>query len=135
MTVELEGIKYYCVGGFLDVLEDFNKLLREKLGVSIGLSYLNGLPVPDCDSRFPPPTKPTSHKKRKRRPFGTPDGSWRNVLGIIGNPSVAQVQRRFRALALKYHPDRGGMRDQFEEILKARNAAIREVSRDANGIL
>jgi hypothetical protein len=55
--------------------------------------------------------------------------SWREVLGIrAARPTRAQIEKRFRALALKYHPDKGGDRAKFEAIVAARDAAKLEVA-------
>lgn len=54
---------------------------------------------------------------------------WKDILGIKAkNPSLQQVERRFRILARKHHPDKGGDRAKFEELIKAREAARMELS-------
>src|SRR5579871_1174774 len=45
---------------------------------------------------------------------------WREVLGIEGNATPQLVEDRFRALAQVHHPDKGGDRNKFEEIVQAR---------------
>lgn len=60
--------------------------------------------------------------------FGTRRG-WREVLGIKGaTPTLRQVNHRFRVLARKHHPDKGGDRNKFEEIVQARDAARLELA-------
>ena len=55
--------------------------------------------------------------------------SWREVLGIKkAHPTSADIEKRFRVLARKYHPDKGGDRAKFEEIVAAREAARQEVA-------
>jgi hypothetical protein len=53
---------------------------------------------------------------------------WREVLGIEGTASLQLVDDRFRALAKIYHPDKGGDRNTFEEIVQARDAARLELA-------
>lgn len=55
--------------------------------------------------------------------------NWRKVLGIRSQKvTMQQVERRFRALAKKHHPDCGGDRRKFEEIFAAREAARQELA-------
>lgn len=55
--------------------------------------------------------------------------SWRKVLGIkAAKPTLRQVEQRFRVLARKHHPDKGGDRKKFEEIVRAREAARLELA-------
>ena len=42
-----------------------------------------------------------------------------NVLGLPANASRQQIKRRYRSLAKKYHPDRGGDRQQMMRIIAA----------------
>ena len=53
---------------------------------------------------------------------------WREVLGIQGSASAQLVEDRFRALAQVHHPDKGGDRNKFEEIVQARDAARLELA-------
>lgn len=53
---------------------------------------------------------------------------WREVLGIEGAASLDLVETRFRALAQVNHPDKGGDRAKFEEIVQAREAARLELA-------
>lgn len=54
---------------------------------------------------------------------------WREVLGItVASPTLLHIEERFRDLAKMHHPDRGGDRMKFEEIVRARDAARMEVS-------
>ena len=56
--------------------------------------------------------------------------SWREVLGIPPGQvaSFDLIETRFRALAQVHHPDKGGNRAKFEEIVAAREAARQEVA-------
>ncbi len=42
-----------------------------------------------------------------------------NVLGLPPNATPQQIKRRYRALAKKYHPDRGGDQRQMQRIIAA----------------
>ena len=42
-----------------------------------------------------------------------------NVLGLPANATPQQIKRRYRSLAKKYHPDRGGDRQQMMRIIAA----------------
>ena len=53
---------------------------------------------------------------------------WREVLGIEGMPSLQLIEDRFRSLAQVHHPDKGGDRSKFEEIVQARDAARLEIA-------
>lgn len=53
---------------------------------------------------------------------------WREVLGIEGQASLDLIETRFRALVKVNHPDQGGDRKKFEEIVQAREAARMELS-------
>ena len=61
-----------------------------------------------------------------QRPLATQH--WREVLGIQGSASAQLVEDRFRALAQVHHPDKGGDRNKFEEIVQARDAARLELA-------
>jgi hypothetical protein len=50
------------------------------------------------------------------------------TLGLARGSSVEQIMGRYRDLAREHHPDRGGSAQRFDEISKAMQAAIREVS-------
>jgi hypothetical protein len=56
--------------------------------------------------------------------------SWRQVLGIREDqrPTMELIEERFRALAKVHHPDQGGERSKFEQIVAAREAARQEVA-------
>lgn len=56
--------------------------------------------------------------------------SWRAVLGLGNNGDVTldRVRERYRELAARHHPDRGGTHEQMAEINTAREAAERELS-------
>ena len=56
---------------------------------------------------------------------------WRATLKFRANqrPTLQQVESRFRRLAKLHHPDKGGNREKFEAIQKAREAARLELSR------
>ena len=53
---------------------------------------------------------------------------WREVLGIEGSASAQLIEERFRALVQVHHPDKGGDRNKFEQIVQARDAARMELS-------
>jgi hypothetical protein len=56
--------------------------------------------------------------------------TWREVLGIhSGQPvNLDTIEERFRALVKVHHPDQGGDRKKFEQIIAAREAARQEVA-------
>lgn len=56
--------------------------------------------------------------------------SWRQVFGISTTAAATwpMVEERFRALAQVHHPDKGGDRAKFEEIVQARDAARLELA-------
>jgi len=41
------------------------------------------------------------------------------ILGVPEDASEEQIKKRFRELAKKYHPDKGGNPEKFKQILKA----------------
>lgn len=57
---------------------------------------------------------------------------WRETLGVtLTQPTLQYIEERFRALAQVHHPDKGGDRNKFEEIVQARDAARLELSGSA----
>jgi hypothetical protein len=57
---------------------------------------------------------------------------WRDVLGVPGtNPSLADVELRYRELARDAHPDRGGSHERMAELNAAIAAARGESGRAA----
>lgn len=42
-----------------------------------------------------------------------------NVLGLPPNATPQQIKRRYRALAKRYHPDKGGSQQQMQRIIAA----------------
>ena len=60
--------------------------------------------------------------------LAAPDArSWRDVLGISGAADADAIEKAWRALARKHHPDRGGDADRMAEINAARDQALKEV--------
>jgi curved DNA-binding protein CbpA len=55
---------------------------------------------------------------------------WRQVLGISTTAAATwpMVEERFRSLVQIHHPDKGGDRNKFEEIVQARDAARLELA-------
>ena len=51
------------------------------------------------------------------------------VLGLSPNATPQQIKRRYRALAKRYHPDRGGDRQQMQRIIAAYELLAREQMR------
>lgn len=41
------------------------------------------------------------------------------VLGLPANATPQQIKRRYRTLAKRHHPDRGGDREQMQRIIAA----------------
>lgn len=61
------------------------------------------------------------------------DFSWQEVLGIHDpGPTEAQIQDAFKRLAVLYHPDKGGDLAMFQKAAKARDAALRWITRSNN---
>ena len=61
------------------------------------------------------------------------DFSWQEVLGLHDPaPTEQQVQDAFRRLATVYHPDKGGDIAMFQAVAKARDNALRWVTRKTN---
>lgn len=50
---------------------------------------------------------------------------WWDVFGFNGSESAEQIKERYRELAKRHHPDRGGNPDQFAEINQAYQEAIK----------
>ena len=53
---------------------------------------------------------------------------WRDVLGLPGPATVADVDRNYRALTAERHPDRGGTREEWDELQRAKALALRDLS-------
>ena len=51
---------------------------------------------------------------------------WRSVFGLNGGATLADVEAKFRALAIQAHPDRGGDPAVMAKLNAARDAARRE---------
>lgn len=54
--------------------------------------------------------------------------NWRSVLGLFNGATVEEITARYRELAHKYHPDKGGSPEIMKTINAARDAALREVA-------
>ena len=52
-----------------------------------------------------------------------------NVLGLPPNATPQQIKRRYRTLAKKYHPDRGGNQKQMQRIIAAYEYLTKDQSR------
>lgn len=50
------------------------------------------------------------------------------VLGLPSNATPQQIKRRYRALAKRYHPDRGGDQQQMQRIIAAYEFLTKEQS-------
>lgn len=50
------------------------------------------------------------------------------VLGLPPNATTQQIKRRYRALAKRYHPDRGGDPRQMQRIIAAYELLMKEQS-------
>ena len=48
------------------------------------------------------------------------------VIGVSQNASVAEIKRAFREKAKKYHPDMGGNKNTFMQLVDAYNEVIKE---------
>lgn len=53
--------------------------------------------------------------------------SWRDVLGIQGAATQADIEAAYKSLSKKHHPDVGGDTARMAEINAARDAALKEV--------
>lgn len=49
-----------------------------------------------------------------------------SVLGLPPNATPDQIKRRYRALAKRYHPDRGGDQRQMQRIIAAYEFLVKE---------
>lgn len=54
--------------------------------------------------------------------------SWCRTLGISADASVEEIQRAYRALCFKHHPDRGGDSRMFHLVTQAYNDALNQKS-------
>jgi DnaJ-domain-containing protein 1 len=52
-----------------------------------------------------------------------------NVLGLPPNATPHQIKRRYRALAKRYHPDKGGNQQQMQRIIAAYEYLTKEQSK------
>ena len=59
-----------------------------------------------------------------------PSEDWKAVLGFHFAEIVTRkmIESRYRELVKQHHPDMGGDRDDFERVMRAREAAIDELS-------
>lgn len=53
---------------------------------------------------------------------------WRTVFGLAQHATMADVETKFRALAIQHHPDRGGDLAVMSKLNAARDAAKKELS-------
>jgi hypothetical protein len=60
---------------------------------------------------------------RKRRAAGAPTPA-HTLLGVPVGANVAEITKAYRRLALTSHPDTGGDRQRFEELVKARDILL-----------
>ena len=51
------------------------------------------------------------------------------VLGLPPNATRQQIKRRYRALAKRYHPDRGGDQQQMQRIIAAYELLVKDQAR------
>jgi hypothetical protein len=56
--------------------------------------------------------------------------AWWHVMGYDAGPprSLVQVERRFRHLAARAHPDRGGSAEVMQRLIRARLQARRQLT-------
>ena len=52
---------------------------------------------------------------------------WREILGLDGRPSRDEINRAYRSMAAKHHPDLGGSQAKMAEINRARDEAFAEI--------
>lgn len=59
------------------------------------------------------------------------DAAWWHVMGFRSGPprSLKRVEQRFRQLVASAHPDRGGSPVRMQQLLRAREAARRQLTR------
>lgn len=57
-----------------------------------------------------------------------PQGAWRDVLGVSGPVTLYKVERLYRDLVNKHHPDHGGDSAAFARITEAMAEARKELS-------
>ncbi|GCE49530.1 DnaJ-like protein [Thermosporothrix hazakensis] len=55
-----------------------------------------------------------------------------SVLGLPLNATPQQIKRRYRQLAMRYHPDRGGDPRQMQRVIEAYNILMKELSPHSN---
>ncbi|MBQ7074379.1 J domain-containing protein [bacterium] len=58
-----------------------------------------------------------------------PKKDYYKILGVEENASTAEIKKAFRKLAIKYHPDRGGSKEKFQEINEAHGVLSDEKKR------
>ena len=51
-----------------------------------------------------------------------------NVLGLPPNATRQQIKRRYRTLAKRYHPDRGGDQQQMQRIIAAYELLMKDTT-------
>jgi hypothetical protein len=59
-----------------------------------------------------------------------PKPMWREILGFGDKQIITKndINKSFRALAHKHHPDHGGSKEMMQKIIEARDAALEEIS-------
>ena len=70
-------------------------------------------------------------RPRAVAPAGTfGDPAWWHVMEFDAGPprSIADVERRFRRLAARAHPDRGGNAERMQQLVRARAQARRQLA-------
>jgi len=50
------------------------------------------------------------------------------ILGVVEADTLTFIKRRYRQLAMKNHPDKGGNPDKFKEIKEAYETIVKEKS-------
>ena len=60
--------------------------------------------------------------------MASPGPDFYDVLGVPRTGSQEEIQRAYRRLALKTHPDRGGSAEAFRRATEARDTAMEEVA-------